>query len=175
MQHWRSFKEFTYEQLLFWVPFELPDWSIEYLLLGAIFARASWSAQSNEFREVAALGATKDCYYANPKLRKGESKLWVYFQLEVRLMLSFVVFLLMTAPIWPLILLLTVRSAFQGRNINLQLPLEDGDVKEYMLKMRRAGTPSDNSTLKLFVVICALFIPFLFLATNELPKLLSVF
>lgn len=174
MQHWRSFKEFTYEALLFWVPFELPNWSIDYLLLGAIFARAYWSAQPNEFREVLALRTTKD-YYVNPKLRRGESKLWVYFQLELRLILSFVLFLLLIAPLWPLVLLLTMRSAFTGRNSNLELPLEDGDVKEYMLKMQRAGTPSDYSTLKLLMVICALFIPFLFLATNELPKLLSNF
>lgn len=172
MQHWRSFKDFTYETFLFWVPFEIPDWSIDYLLLGAIFARAYWSAQSSEFREILTFGTTKD-YEIYQKLERGESERWAHFQIKLSLILAFVIVLLLLVPLWPLILLLTVHAAFAGRDLNPKLPLEDGEVEEYMLKMRRLGAPSDYATLKRFMVIIALFFPFLFLVTNELPKLLS--
>jgi hypothetical protein len=40
MSHWRSTKEWITAVLLWWLPFSLPSWTLDYFLLGGIVARA---------------------------------------------------------------------------------------------------------------------------------------
>ena len=39
MQHWRSVKEWVVAILLWWMPFQVPTWIIDYLFIGTIFTR----------------------------------------------------------------------------------------------------------------------------------------
>ncbi|MGD9864519.1 MAG: hypothetical protein AB7S99_15040 [Pseudodonghicola sp.] len=39
MEHWRIMKHWIAETVLFWVPFQFPDWFIDYLVLGGVFIR----------------------------------------------------------------------------------------------------------------------------------------
>ncbi len=39
MEHWRILKSWIAEAILFWVPFQVPDWIVDYLVLGGVFIR----------------------------------------------------------------------------------------------------------------------------------------
>jgi len=48
MQHWRSLKEWITAILLWWVPFRIPSWLIDYLVIGTIILRTSGAPKWNE-------------------------------------------------------------------------------------------------------------------------------
>ena len=48
MEHWRSVKEWTIAVLLWWLPFRVPSWAIDYLVISAIVLRASPTPRWNE-------------------------------------------------------------------------------------------------------------------------------
>lgn len=48
MQHWRSVKEWVIAILLWWVPFRVPSWLIDYFVIGAIVVRTSNAPRWNE-------------------------------------------------------------------------------------------------------------------------------
>lgn len=48
MQHWRSLKEWVIAILLWWVPFQVPRWLLDYFLIGAIVMRTSNAPRWNE-------------------------------------------------------------------------------------------------------------------------------
>lgn len=174
MTHWRSFKDLVSETFLFWVPFSLPSWTIDYLILGIIFARSYWAAQSVSFREVASLGTTRD-YYIPSRLTKGQSKFRIYSQIKIHYYFTFILFFILIVPIWPLVLIFVSKSALEGEPSSPPIPTKDDIVKDYIEKMQEAGKPNNYSTLWLFLIACLSFIPLLFLLTNEIPKLDSLF
>ena len=48
MQHWRSVKEWVIAILLWWVPFRVPSWLIDYFVVATIVVRTSESPKWNE-------------------------------------------------------------------------------------------------------------------------------
>ncbi|MCL1629763.1 hypothetical protein M3N55_13580 [Roseibaca sp. V10] len=48
MQHWRSVKEWLIAILLWWVPFQIPSWILDYFVIGAIVLRTSNAPRWNE-------------------------------------------------------------------------------------------------------------------------------
>jgi len=39
MEHWRTVKLWLTETVLFWIPFSVPSWAVDYFVLGCIFMR----------------------------------------------------------------------------------------------------------------------------------------
>jgi hypothetical protein len=57
MEHWRAVKMWITKTVLFWVPFSVPSWVVDYLLLGGVFLRpytlqTSQKAQANAEKEM---------------------------------------------------------------------------------------------------------------------------
>jgi hypothetical protein len=48
MDHWRSVKEWTIAVLLWWLPFRVPSWAIDYFVISVIVLRASPMPRWNE-------------------------------------------------------------------------------------------------------------------------------
>ena len=109
MQHWRSVKAWVTAILLWWVPFRVPSWLIDYFVISAIVVRTSPAPKWNERWRFGPEDAL-EVYGYIPLTWKLE---WLMSHMLTpqRLPATLVVFIL-----WPLLLLVAIVEVVRGKS-----------------------------------------------------------
>jgi hypothetical protein len=106
MQHWRSVKEWVIAVLLWWVPFRVPSWLIDYFVLASLVIRTSPMPKWNENWRVGPAEIVEEFGYI-PFIWKMEWAISHLFQRWPGVILVFI--------IWPVCLLFLLIEAIRGK------------------------------------------------------------
>lgn len=121
MQHWRSVKEWAIAVLLWWVPFRVPSWVLDYSIISVIVTRASPVPRWNEHWNFGPADARAEYGYI-PFRWKLE---WAMSQVFIRWPRIILVFLT-----WPLALPLLTVEAIRGRAFAPEVPFDRNDKRQ---------------------------------------------
>lgn len=111
MIHWRDVKIWIIDNPLFWWPWVLPFWSVDYLVLGLVYTRSQTTAIFVLAREEAGslnFSALRDLPYSS------------YLHVLRRLIIMFIplfVGILIMVLIWPAILLAYAIEFYRGKGV----------------------------------------------------------
>ncbi|WP_306113279.1 MULTISPECIES: hypothetical protein [unclassified Roseovarius] len=164
MEHWRIVKAWITDTLLFWVPFNIPDWLVDSTLVGTVLLRSIVSTITSYADIRKSISSSKISESEPQKQRVGNLLENISILLLTIIMIP--ICILSWGLFWPFMLtLLIINVALEALNVEPPLLLR----KDVLLG---AGDP--KAALLAFFTTVALFIPFLFIVTNELPELTRI-
>lgn len=163
MEHWRSVRTWISGNILFWLPFHIPNWIIDSVLVGNIVLKSCVVAVKMKI--------TPDEF--ENQNQRDESKQrtadWPHILNQIALVLLSLAFLPLVligwGIFWPIVLLIVVLNVI-ANTFKKKLPVTWRS--EIIIA---SGDPKD--VLKSFSLTILLFVPFLFMVTNELPQVIS--
>ncbi|MFG6524513.1 hypothetical protein [Sulfitobacter sp. M23508] len=148
MEHWRAVKFWLTETFLFWIPFNVPSWVIDYCVLGCVFMRpyilhtTKRSGESaDELMRKQRLEQVKRGEKVTPYVvqhQSGIPVLWVFASLLF----------------WPVVLI--------------------GEIRDYISNsIRGIESPQSITIFKITIISIVSFIPILFVATDLIETFAS--
>jgi hypothetical protein len=148
MEHWRSVKEWTIAVLLWWLPFRVSSWCIDYFVISAIVLRASPMPRWNEGWTFGPSQAREHCGRV-PFSWKLE---WAMSHIIQRVPYRVLIFF-----IWPIALPVLSIEALRGRAFAAEVEIDADrrkrDIANWLTKIAWGGIS---------------FIPILFVCSNLL-------
>lgn len=120
MEHWRAVKFWMTETLLFWIPFDVPSWVVDYLLLGGVFVRPH-ILQSNQKAEARALD----------EMRRQKVKTYVV-QRQTGIPLVWIV---PTLLFWPVVFFDDAKDLISNRISGVRNPQIEATLKMFLMSI----------------------------------------
>jgi len=155
--HWQSVKAWISVVLLGWVPFDIPDWVFDYLLIGTIVARDAWDKEWQ----------VPDGFVLKKAPLHVQAMIW--FSRRKQELPVFVI----RAALWPISFLVIIISPWlPARNTEKEasFKLKDGTKPPPIIITRQDVKRRRLRSLMLTTWSFVGFIPFLFLTSNVLYR-----
>ncbi len=157
MEHWRSIKLWITDHLLFWFPFGIPSWLVDYYVIGLVFIRSMFSVAYSGAMQMRMLEMERQ-----PKSLLSNYAFYLFMFFNV--LIGIPLFILLLLSMWPWLLLVMIFSLFLDDDAPVPHP--------YNVIVVSAPKKKDQANgLKMFLFSLLSFIPFLFVVTNELPQI----